>query len=82
MNSELKKILLLMQLSATGIVQTISRIQLYGPDQMLTDETNMQMLEKNLGDFLVAMDVLVKMDAGVSVAGLDQVVKRTLESES
>ena len=67
MDEDTREILLILQEECAEVTQAISKCFRFGPDQLKPgkDQTNIQMLQEELGDLLAMIDLLVKKDVGV-----------------
>lgn len=73
MDQESKEILTILQEECAEVIVDISKCFRFGPDQCMmdTDETNIQRLQKELGDVQALVDLLVKKNIGVTKAGIN-----------
>lgn len=73
MNEDTKEILIILQEECAEVIVEISKCFRFGPDQMMqgVDVTNIQRLEKELGDLLAMVELLVDKNVGVSTDGLE-----------
>lgn len=81
MNEDTKEILTILQEECAEVIVEVSKCFRFGPDQMMqgVDVSNIQRLEKELGDLLAMVELLVDKDIGVSTDGLE--VARTAKFE-
>jgi NTP pyrophosphatase (non-canonical NTP hydrolase) len=73
MNEDTKEILTILQEECAEVIVEVSKCFRFGPDQMMqgADVSNIQRLEKELGDLLAMVELLVDKDIGVSTDGLE-----------
>lgn len=73
MNEQTREILIILQEEAAEVIVEISKCFRFGPDQMMegTNVTNIQRLEKELGDLQAMIQLLVKQKVGVSQDGIN-----------
>lgn len=73
MNEQTKEILTILQEEAAEVIVEVSKCFRFGPDQMMsgTDVTNIQRLEKEIGDLQAMIQLLVKQKIGVSQDGIN-----------
>lgn len=70
----MKEILLILQEECAEVTQAISKCFRFGPDQIKPgkNQTNIQMLQEELGDLLAMIELLVENeDSSVTWTGLD-----------
>jgi NTP pyrophosphatase (non-canonical NTP hydrolase) len=81
MNEDTKEILIILQEECAEVIVEISKCFRFGPDQMMqgVDVTNIQRLEKELGDLLAMVELLVDKDIGVTTEGLELAKKAKFE---
>lgn len=74
MNEQTKEILIILQEECAEVIVEVSKCFRFGPDQMMegTDVTNIQRLEKELGDLQAMIQLLVKQKVGVSQDGINE----------
>jgi NTP pyrophosphatase (non-canonical NTP hydrolase) len=72
MNEDTREILIILQEECAEVIVEISKCFRFGPDQMMqgVDETNIQRLQKELGDLLAMVELLTDKDVGVNKEGL------------
>lgn len=77
MNDELKEILTILQEECAEVIVEVSKCFRFGPDQIMQGQelTNIQRLEKELGDLKAMVELLTDLNVGVSNEGID-VAKR------
>ena len=73
MNEDTKEILTILQEECAEVIVEVSKCFRFGPDQMMegVNVSNIQRLEKELGDLLAMVELLVDKDIGVSTDGLE-----------
>ena len=73
MHEDTREILIILQEECAEVIVEISKCFRFGPDQMMegTDVTNIQRLEKELGDLQAMIQLLVKQKVGVSQDGIN-----------
>jgi len=73
MNDQTKEILTVLQEECAEVIVEVSKCFRFGPDQMMegTEVTNIQRLEKELGDLQAMIQLLVKQKVGVSQEGIN-----------
>ena len=81
MNDETKEILTILQEECAEVIVEVSKCFRFGPDQMMegVDVTNMQRLEKELGDLQAMIELLVDNKVGVTTQGLKEAKKQKFE---
>lgn len=72
MNEQTREILTILQEEAAEVIVEVSKCFRFGPDQMMQgqDVTNIQRLEKEIGDLQAMIQLLVKQKVGVSQDGI------------
>ena len=77
MNEDTKEILTILQEECAEVIVEVSKCFRFGPDQMMegTDITNIQRLEKEIGDLQAMIELLVDNSVGVTTQGLKQAKK-------
>jgi NTP pyrophosphatase (non-canonical NTP hydrolase) len=60
MNNTQKEIMLIAQEECAEVVQAISKIFRFGPDDVYNDFTNKQRLEEEVGDLLCMIDLMME----------------------
>ena len=73
MNDQTKEILVILQEECAEVIVEVSKCFRFGPDQMMEglDVTNIQRLEKEIGDLQAMINLLVKQKVGVSQDGIN-----------
>ena len=68
MNEDTREILIILQEECAEVIVEISKCFRFGPDQMMQgmEETNIQRLQKELGDLTAMIELLVDKQVGVS----------------
>lgn len=74
MNDDLREVLIILQEECGEVVQEICKIMRFGPDQCKpnSDETNIQYLQKELGDLTAMIELLVDLNVGVTNEGMNE----------
>jgi len=72
MNEDTREILIILQEECAEVIVEISKCFRFGPDQIMQglDITNIQRLQKELGDTLAMIELLVDKDLGITNEGL------------
>lgn len=73
MNEDTREILIILQEECAEVIVEISKCFRFGPDQMMQgmEVTNIQRLQKELGDLTAMVELLVDNNVGVSTDGID-----------
>ena len=81
MNEDTKEILTILQEECAEVIVEVSKCFRFGPDQMMegVNVSNIQRLEKELGDLLAMVELLVDKNIGVSTDGLELASKAKFE---
>lgn len=81
MNEQTKEILTILQEECAEVIVEVSKCFRFGPDQMMqgTDVTNIQRLEKEIGDLQAMIQLLVKQKVGVSQDGINKAKQNKFE---
>lgn len=81
MNETTREILIILQEECAEVIVEISKCFRFGPDQMMEglDVTNIQRLQKELGDLQAMIELLIKQKVGVTSAGLTEARKAKFE---
>jgi NTP pyrophosphatase (non-canonical NTP hydrolase) len=81
MNDNTKEILTILQEECAEVIVEVSKCFRFGPDQMMEglDVTNMQRLQKELGDVQAMIELLVDNKVGVTTQGLKEAKKAKFE---
>lgn len=81
MNEDTREILIILQEECAEVIVEISKCFRFGPDQMMegVDVTNIQRLQKELGDLLAMVELLTDKDVGVNIEGLELAKKAKFE---
>jgi NTP pyrophosphatase (non-canonical NTP hydrolase) len=81
MNDEVWETLVILQEECAEVIVEISKCMRFGPDQMMqgTNETNIQKLEKELGDLQAMIELLVGHNVGVSNKGISKAKRKKFE---
>lgn len=76
MDEETEEILCILQEECAEVIQEVSKCIRFGPDQCYAREqdspdiSNINRLQKELGDVVAMIDLLVKKDIGVTKSGI------------
>ena len=81
MNDDTKEILTILQEECAEVIVEVSKCFRFGPDQMMegVNVTNMQRLQKELGDLQAMIELLVDNKVGVTTQGLKEAKKQKFE---
>lgn len=81
MNDEVWEILVILQEECAEVIVEISKCFRFGPDQMMqgANETNIQRLQKELGDLQAMIELLVNSNVGVTSKGISKAKKQKFE---
>jgi NTP pyrophosphatase (non-canonical NTP hydrolase) len=81
MNDDTKEILTILQEECAEVIVEVSKCFRFGPDQMMAgvDITNMQRLQKELGDLQAMIELLIDNKVGVTTQGLKEAKKAKFE---
>ena len=81
MDETTREILIILQEECAEVIVEISKCFRFGPDQMMEglDVTNIQRLQKELGDLQAMIELLVKQKVGVTSVGLSEARKAKFE---
>lgn len=81
MDETTKEILIILQEEAIEVAHEVSKIMRFGPDQIKpgTEITNMQALQKEIGDLQAMVEFLVKRGVGVNTNGISKAKKEKLQ---
>jgi NTP pyrophosphatase (non-canonical NTP hydrolase) len=81
MNDDTKEILTILQEECAEVIVEVSKCFRFGPDQMMEgiDVTNMQRLQKELGDLQAMIELLIDNKVGVTMQGLKEAKKAKFE---
>ena len=77
MNDDTKEILIILQEECAEVIVEVSKCFRFGPDQMMEgmDVTNMERLQKEIGDLQAMIELLVDNKVGVTTQGLKEAKK-------
>lgn len=77
MNTELKEIFTILQEECAEVIVDVSKCLRFGPDQIMSDKelTNLQRLEKEIGDVQAMIELLIDLNVGVTMEGIDRAKK-------
>ena len=81
MNDDTKEILTILQEECAEVIVEVSKCFRFGPDQMMegVDVTNMQRLQKELGDLQAMIELLIDNKVGITTQGLKEAKKAKFE---
>ena len=81
MNEDTKEILIILQEECAEVIVEISKCFRFGPDQIMQgiEESNIQRLQKELGDLQAMIELLVDNDVGVTLDGMNTAKLKTFE---
>jgi hypothetical protein len=81
MNDDTKEILTILQEECAEVIVEVSKCFRFGPDQMMegVNVTNMQRLQKEIGDLQAMIELLVDNKVGVTTQGLKEAKKQKFE---
>ena len=81
MNDDTKEILTILQEECAEVIVEVSKCFRFGPDQMMegVNVTNMQRLQKELGDLQAMIELLIDNKVGVTMQGLKEAKKAKFE---
>ena len=81
MNDDVRETLIILQEECNEVAKEICKIMRYGPDQIKpgTDLTNIQHLERELGDLLAMVELLQDANVGVTSKGMNKAKKKKFE---
>ena len=81
MNDKEREILVITQEECAEVIVEISKCFRFGPDQMMegVDVTNIQRLQKELGDMQAMVELLVDNKVGITTQGLKEAKKAKFE---
>jgi NTP pyrophosphatase (non-canonical NTP hydrolase) len=77
MNDDTKEILTILQEECAEVIVEVSKCFRFGPDQMMEgiNVTNMERLQKEIGDLQAMIELLVDNKVGVTTQGLKEAKK-------
>ena len=81
MNEDLREILIILQEECAEVIVDISKCFRFGPDQVMEGQelSNVQRLEKELGDLQAMIELLTDLDVGVTTKGINRNKKQKFE---
>ena len=81
MNDDTKEILTILQEECAEVIVEVSKCFRFGPDQMMEgmNVTNMERLQKEIGDLQAMIELLVDNKVGVTTQGLKEAKKQKFE---
>lgn len=73
MNEDTKEILTILQEECAEVIVEVSKCFRFGPDQIMQgiEESNIQRLQKELGDLQAMIELLVDNNVGVTLDGMN-----------
>lgn len=73
MNEDLREVLTILQEECAEVIVDISKCFRFGPDQIMEGQelSNIQRLEKEIGDVQAMIDLLVDLQVGVTKQGIN-----------
>ena len=76
MNEQTREILIILQEECAEVIQDVAKCFRFGPDQVHLNSadgrTQIQNLEKELGDVYAMIELLLKENIGVTAAGIEK----------
>jgi NTP pyrophosphatase (non-canonical NTP hydrolase) len=77
MNDDTKEILTILQEECAEVIVEVSKCFRFGPDQMMEgmNVTNMERLQKEIGDLQAMIELLVDNKVGITTQGLKEAKK-------
>jgi NTP pyrophosphatase (non-canonical NTP hydrolase) len=77
MNDDTKEILTILQEECAEVIVEVSKCFRFGPDQMMEgmNVTNMERLQKEIGDLQAMIELLVDNKVGVTTQGIKEAKK-------
>jgi NTP pyrophosphatase (non-canonical NTP hydrolase) len=81
MNDDTKEILTILQEECAEVIVEVSKCFRFGPDQMMEgmNVTNMERLQKEIGDLQAMIELLVDNKVGVTTQGLKEAKKQKFQ---
>lgn len=81
MNDDTKEILTILQEECAEVIVEVSKCFRFGPDQMMegVNVTNMQRLQKELGDLQAMIELLIDNKVGITTQGLKEAKKQKFQ---
>jgi hypothetical protein len=81
MNDDTKEILTILQEECAEVIVEVSKCFRFGPDQMMEgmNVTNMERLQKEIGDLQAMIELLIDNKVGVTTQGLKEAKKAKFE---
>lgn len=81
MNEDLKEVLIILQEECAEVIVDISKCMRFGPDQIMQGQelTNLQRLEKELGDVEAMIELLQDLKVGITQQGTFEAKMRKFE---
>jgi NTP pyrophosphatase (non-canonical NTP hydrolase) len=81
MNEDTKEILTILQEECAEVIVEVSKCFRFGPDQMMEgmNVTNMERLQKEIGDLQAMIELLIDNKVGVTTQGLKEAKKAKFE---
>jgi len=77
MNDDTKEILTILQEECAEVIVEVSKCFRFGPDQMMEgmNVTNMERLQKEIGDLQAMIELLIDNKVGITTQGLKEAKK-------
>jgi NTP pyrophosphatase (non-canonical NTP hydrolase) len=81
MNDDTKEILTILQEECAEVIVEVSKCFRFGPDQMMegVNVTNMERLQKEIGDLLAMVELITDQNVGITNQGLKKAKKQKFE---
>lgn len=78
---EYKEILTILQEECAEVIVGVSKCFRFGPDQIVKgkESTNLELLEKELGDVKAMVELLIDMNIGITHNGINKAKKEKFE---
>ena len=72
MNDDLREVLTILQEECAEVIVDVSKCMRFGPDQIMEGQelTNLQRLEKEIGDVQAMIEILEDLKVGVTRVGI------------
>ena len=82
MNDDTKEILTILQEECAEVIVEVSKCFRFGPDQMMEgmNVTNMERLQKEIGDLQAMIELLVDNKVGVTTQGIKEAKKAKFQN--
>jgi NTP pyrophosphatase (non-canonical NTP hydrolase) len=83
MNEQTREILIILQEECAEIIQDVAKCFRFGPDQIRLNSTDgrtqIQNLEREIGDVMAMIDLLINEGVGVTIEGIDLAKRQKFE---